>query len=284
MTCQLALASAGRFISLETKGGKQLSGELVAIYDHSKWWWNSSDSKTYAVFESSKSATDCFTFINDSQINSLKIIEQVNFKKSYRDFLIENKLLIEKAPTREWQYIITGNGDYHDFEDGFGNFAWDIVHVDKFLKTFKNQGLVNSDYYSFGKKVYSPVSGRVVEVEALGVDNIPGDYPNGAINNFVGIKMKGNFHFYILHFKKDSIGKNISVGSKIKSGDFLGLLGNSGVTLEPHVHMTMFWWDESAKRFWSIPSFFKAISVRSESNSTPETQLNYSPLKGSFIL
>ncbi|MEL6177747.1 MAG: hypothetical protein AAFS10_02290 [Myxococcota bacterium] len=68
---------------------------------------------------------------------------------------------------------------------------------------------------------------------------------------------------YLLHLREGSIPDDIEPGQILQAGTFVGRVGNSGVTLEPHLHMTAFWYDAAAEepRYWSVPMEFADIYV-----------------------
>jgi len=101
-------------------------------------------------------------------------------------------------------------------------------------------------------------AGVVVEVVRDAPDNLPGAYPDDAVNNMVGVWLGGQVYLYLLHFQQGSIPASLRPGVALEQGAFLGLVGNSGVTLEPHLHMTALYYDvapvgSGEVRTWSVP-------------------------------
>lgn len=90
-------------------------------------------------------------------------------------------------------------------------------------------------YAIFGRPVYAPCGGRVVAAEGGLPDRTPGeidaDRPAG---NFVRIDC-GGFEVLLAHLEQGSLA--VSVGQEIAAGDPLGRVGNSGRSLEPHLHL-----------------------------------------------
>jgi hypothetical protein len=92
-----------------------------------------------------------------------------------------------------------------------------------------------SDYAIFGASVTSPCRGAVVK----SVDGLPDLIPpkrdrNNARGNHVAIAC-GGVWVELAHLKKGSVA--VRVGEQVDSGDHLGLVGNSGNTTEPHLHI-----------------------------------------------
>lgn len=91
------------------------------------------------------------------------------------------------------------------------------------------------DYEIFGDTLYSPCDGTVVRALGDDPDNIPPDMTRGAHNtNQVLIETKDSYVF-LAHLKMNSI--VVKEGDKVKQGQPLGCVGNSGFSSEPHLHI-----------------------------------------------
>ena len=252
--------------TLHMKDGTKQHGELVAVYQH-RLWWHKSQQKTYVIFQPEQAR-------QDEQGNVLQVLSTPDVRKvgtknkevglSYRQFLRQQKIVLEEPPLKGISYVITAHADHHLEEDGYGDFAWDIVKTNTHGQRFRDTGIHNEDYLVWGEKVFLPAAGTVVEVVRDGVDNLPGQYPEDAVNNFVGVHLKGGFYLYLLHFQQGSIPEEIKPGVVLSAGAYLGLVGNSGVSLEPHLHMTLMWWEKKEKkpRYWSVPMEFHNLYAR----------------------
>ena len=90
-------------------------------------------------------------------------------------------------------------------------------------------------YEMFGTEVFSPCSGRVVEVE----NNLPDQPIGGSDKSRTGgngvVLQCDNYHVHLHHMKKGSV--IVELGERVESGQKLGQIGNSGNTLEPHLHL-----------------------------------------------
>ncbi len=133
----------------------------------------------------------------------------------------------------QWMVNQAHNGEYT--HKGDWAQAWDFVVVDSNGKPFKNDGLVVTDYYCYGKNVIAPADGEVVEID----DGIE-DNPIGQINinknwgNTVIIKHTVGLYSKLSHLKKGSI--IVKVGDRVKFGSKIGEVGNSGRSAYPHLH------------------------------------------------
>jgi murein DD-endopeptidase MepM/ murein hydrolase activator NlpD len=180
---------------------------------------------------------------------------------SYLEFLSENGFEFEGSPFEERAYVVMGNDGYHLDEDGYGDFAYDLQLTDDTGRRFSGTGAQNTDHFVWDAIAVAPIGGTIFEIVEGGVDNPPGTYPEGAVNNLVGIRLGGNFYAYLLHFRQDGVDNTIAVGDRIEAGDRLGRVGNSGVTLEPHLHVALLWYDPVQGRSYSVPATFRQIEV-----------------------
>ncbi|TGN20408.1 M23 family metallopeptidase [Leptospira idonii] len=122
---------------------------------------------------------------------------------------------------------------------GFEKYSYDFVHVDRYGSRLKpgTLGKNNSDYYSFGQTVYAVEDGVVFDLHDESNDNTRlGDIHFGDGNDIQIKHENGLFSFYV-HLKHGSI--KVTKGQKIKRGDPIAEVGNSGMSYEPHLHFTV---------------------------------------------
>lgn len=143
-------------------------------------------------------------------------------------------------------YRMPVNGEWYVFWGGANEFvnyhyvypsqryAYDLIKlVDE--SSYKDNGLMNENYYAYNQEVVAPANGVVVEIVSTISDQIPGEMDEeNAPGNYIVIKHKNNEYSLIAHLKKDSI--KVQVGDKVKMGDSLALCGNSGNSSEAHIH------------------------------------------------
>ncbi|MCL4500744.1 MAG: urea transporter [Deltaproteobacteria bacterium] len=115
-------------------------------------------------------------------------------------------------------------------------YAYDFIITDAQGRSYRDAGKKLTDYYSFGKPVLSPVSGKVHKL----VNSLP-DNPIGQIDkinnwgNHLIIRDERGFFVEISHFAEGSI--KVKEGDQLERGAFLGLCGNSGYSPQPHIHI-----------------------------------------------
>ncbi len=118
-------------------------------------------------------------------------------------------------------------------------FAIDFVQVNEKGRIFDGPNDQLSSYPFFGVNIHSVADGEVVGTQDGLPEEVPGKNPPGATienagGNYVVVDIGGgNFAFYA-HMQPGSL--KVKHGDRVKAGDVLGLLGNSGNSSAPHLH------------------------------------------------
>ncbi|OME77380.1 hypothetical protein BK122_27210 [Paenibacillus pabuli] len=140
-------------------------------------------------------------------------------------------------PMKGKWYVFWGGNDvmsnYH-YEHETQRYALDIIRT-KEASSYNGDAKVNENYYAFGEPLYAAADGTVVDIKNDIPDNIPGVMnPEEPAGNNVVID-HGNGEYSITgHIKKGSVA--VKKGDKVKQGDLIGELGNSGNSSEAHLH------------------------------------------------
>jgi hypothetical protein len=255
----------GQWVEVRQTDGAAVSGEVIAVYDHSVWWVSSDDLITVALFDPALLAEypddRSMTFLRWTDgVESWRVLPGED-RASYVESLRHHGVVSGRVPINGVVRTLMGGASYHLEEEGFGDFAWDFGISDAELANHSGDGTRNEDYYVWGDAVHLPVGGTLVDIVRDSPDNAPsaGPAPLGAVNNWVGIQVYGAFYLYLLHMRQDSIPISLEVGDYLAAGTYVGDVGNSGVTLVPHLHMSLLWYDCEAERSWSVPLEFADI-------------------------
>jgi hypothetical protein len=118
-------------------------------------------------------------------------------------------------------------------------FAIDWMQLDKSDLIFTGDGSKLSDYAYYGAPIYSAADGVVVNTYDGAQEQVPNAPAKGIDTENIGGNMVvvdiggGAFALYA-HMQKGSL--RVKLGDRVKSGDVLGLLGNTGNSTAPHLH------------------------------------------------
>ena len=92
------------------------------------------------------------------------------------------------------------------------------------------------NYYAFGKRILAPGDGRVTSVIDSRPDAPVGDHdPDHPEGNVVVIDIGRGRYVVYAHLKRGSA--RVRVGDRVVSGQDIGLVGDSGNSDEPHLHI-----------------------------------------------
>jgi Peptidase family M23 len=189
--------------------------------------------------------------------------------------------LSARLPFEGTWYVAAEHGDLDPHKRFLAEaFAYDFLQIGANGKSFEHDGTRNLDYYAFGKRVLAAKDGTVVFVRADITDNEPGDpnlnTPGG--NVVVIDHGSGQFSYYA-HLRARSV--SVKIGNKVKSGDPLGEVGNSGDSTEPHLHFHVMNAADPAQAD-GVPVVFENWKAQSYSRTPVEREQGILP-KGEFV-
>jgi murein DD-endopeptidase MepM/ murein hydrolase activator NlpD len=180
-------------------------------------------------------------------------------------------------------YPETGRLDHHRF--GVSNeFGVDLLKLGADGELFKNNGILASDWYSYGEMVFAAASGKVAMVHTTAVQEwtrfhptdceseddfqqralrqaqaaLAGDVLDWAAGNYIVIEHSGGEFSSYLHLKEGSV--RVKEGDEVKEGDHIAEVGNTGDSYGAHLHFQI----TNSKDLIngrSLPFSFKGISV-----------------------
>lgn len=120
-------------------------------------------------------------------------------------------------------------------------FAIDYVKIDTAGKTYRGDQLVNANYYAYGVEALAVAEGIVVERKDSIPENVPGATSRAVPitletvgGNHVIIDIGGGRYAFYAHLQPGSL--KVKLGDKVRRGQVLGFVGNSGNSTEPHLH------------------------------------------------
>ncbi|MBS7543744.1 M23 family metallopeptidase [Ancylobacter oerskovii] len=123
-------------------------------------------------------------------------------------------------------------------------FAIDFVKLDDAGRLFTGAEGTLASYAFYGVPVHSVADGTVVNLYDEAEEQVPGQAAKGITAANIGGNMvvvdigDGRFAFYA-HLQRGSLQRNgsgLKLGDRVKAGDVIGLLGNTGNSSAPHLH------------------------------------------------
>jgi hypothetical protein len=94
---------------------------------------------------------------------------------------------------------------------------------------------VLEEYEIFNDTVFSPCSGRIVSMHDDNPDNIPPLRERGPSNTNSVVIETDSFYVFLAHLRHNGV--LVKEGQEVQTGQPLALVGNSGYSLEPHLHI-----------------------------------------------
>ena len=144
-------------------------------------------------------------------------------------------------PMKDGKYNIIMGGsnkfvNFIHYNTSFSIYAYDIVKLNSLgsrANTIFPKAL--EDYEIYGKKIYSPCAGKIISIDKNIPDNVPNEL-NGKerAGNYVIIQNENRF-IMLAHLRPNSI--KINKYDSVKVNDYIGEAGNSGYSIEPHLHI-----------------------------------------------
>jgi len=165
---------------------------------------------------------------------------------------VSGQQAVEVAPPLQGQGWIVGNGCCDPITVHRGallaidgtvyaaqRFAIDFIQLNPAGQLYTGNPADVASFPFFGTPVHAVADGTVVRVLDGQPEQTPGKLPEGQTpqtgdGNYVVLDIgNGRFAFYA-HMQPGSF--KVKVGNRVRTGDVLGLLGNTGNTDTPHLH------------------------------------------------
>ncbi|MEQ9363897.1 MAG: peptidoglycan DD-metalloendopeptidase family protein, partial [Leptospirales bacterium] len=141
-------------------------------------------------------------------------------------------------PLRGLTFVIASfdSGGTHS---GYGKYCYDLVTVDERAAMVRPgaAGDANEDFLGFGVAVYAVRDGVVDVADDGDPDGVPGVVQYQTDGNFVRIRHTDGTYSSYVHLKRGSI--QVRSGQRVRVGEQIGALGNSGMSVSPHLHFCM---------------------------------------------
>jgi murein DD-endopeptidase MepM/ murein hydrolase activator NlpD len=118
-------------------------------------------------------------------------------------------------------------------------FAIDWVQLNKSRRMYEGDGHKLSSFAFYGDPIYSVADGVVVNTYDEADEQVPLEPAKGLVaasigGNMMVVDIGGGAYAFYAHLQRGSLKANL--GDRVKKGQVLGLLGNTGNTDAPHLH------------------------------------------------
>ncbi len=168
---------------------------------------------------------------------------------------------LPQRPYKPWAVDLPVRGEWFVSQAAFGRFshqdiwAYDLVIVDETGRQSKPpDSKKNADYYAWEQPVSTPVAGLIHRVRSDAEDVPAGEPPrSGAPPNEVLIDAGERYGLNLLHLKQGSL--KVKRGDRVRVGQGIGLVGNSGFSRTPHLHVALWHRDKT------VPLAFRNVRV-----------------------
>jgi len=200
--------------------------------------------------------SDASIMLSNAYDDALKIDIAKNFNYS--------EPVIISFPMRGIYHAGNINSDKYITHMGLNRNCYDISGCDEkgseLIDSKKPHGSVLKEWLGYGRPIFSPVSGRVIEA----VDSNPDDKPfpeRPGRGNYLYIRDPKGRIFVFYHIKQKSL--KVNKDDEINAGRHLADLGNSAST-SPHLHFAVY----SKDWIVTLPVFFINYTLIDENGKT----------------
>jgi murein DD-endopeptidase MepM/ murein hydrolase activator NlpD len=161
--------------------------------------------------------------------------------RSFMGYPAPDNAIELSSPLQEGQFVV-GHGGASPFINGHfkvkpQNYALDLLGVNAWGARSNIMGDPSQlhNYAIYGKPIVAPCDGLVVLARDGLPDLTPGETDRENLaGNHVVIECQG-VEIILAHMLRGSV--FVEKSRRVETGDFLGRVGNSGNTSEPHLHM-----------------------------------------------
>jgi murein DD-endopeptidase MepM/ murein hydrolase activator NlpD len=101
-----------------------------------------------------------------------------------------------------------------------------------FMRSYKNDGQANEDWYGWDRPVLAPCDCRVTRISINSVTNQPG-HTGRPPASVIELELVGGTHVILAHIQNPSV----KTGDAVKAGQQIAKVGNNGFARIPHIHI-----------------------------------------------
>lgn len=117
-------------------------------------------------------------------------------------------------------------------------YAIDWVKIDAAARLFTGASTTLANYPGFGTPIHAVANGTVVNLYDQAAEQVPGTIkgvtPPSIGGNMIVVDIGGGNYAFYAHLQPGSL--KVKLGDRVKTGDVIALLGNTGNSTGPHLH------------------------------------------------
>ncbi len=157
----------------------------------------------------------------------------------------------------EGRALVVASFDSGGTHSGFGKYCYDLIGVGENGSTVRvgESGDRNEHFVGFGQAVLAAKDGVVDVVDDGDPDPEPNAVQYETDGNYVRVRHADGTYGWYVHLKNGSV--RVQVGQTVRAGQPLGSLGNSGMSVSPHLHFCLITDD-----YVSVDFRFEPLNVR----------------------
>lgn len=189
-------------------------------------------------------------------------------------------------PLKSGHYIILQGGkglpaNVFHYNSRRAVFAIDIARLNRWGN--RADGVFSrqlEDYAIFSDTIYSPAAGTVELAVSDNPDNIPPDMTRGPHNLNRVVLEAADCTIFMGHMRQNKV--FVKTGDTVSVGQPLGLVGNSGASIEPHLHIQAH--AKGSGPWYTRPQLFITFDGRGyllfeqiDATRSPDAQMNRGP-------
>lgn len=116
-------------------------------------------------------------------------------------------------------------------------YGVDLVKLNEAGQAAVDDGNKNTDWFGYGEEVYAIADATVIYAQGFVVENVPFGQRRAFSGNCVWLDLGDGRYALYEHMQRNSV--RVRKGDRVKRGQVLGLIGNSGNSDLPHLHFSL---------------------------------------------
>jgi hypothetical protein len=165
-------------------------------------------------------------------------------------------------------------------------FAIDWVKVDVKGRSFDGDAKDNKTYFAYGEEALAVGDATVVEIKDGIPENVPGLTSRAVpitletiVGNLVTLDLGSGRYAFYAHLQPGSL--RVKPGDRVRRGQVLGLVGNSGNSTQPHLHFHV---SDSSQSLGSegVPYVLETFEVFNQSGGSKRRE-NELPMQNAVV-